>query len=139
MSDDQNQDQNQETSVAMSDEPTESTTHVGAFALKHPLGRGGMGEVWRAEHFDSQTPAAIKLITADYAHDPKFQASFHREVQSMAMLDHPSVVRVFDYGEISAEEASASDGSLSTVSLTPPAFCRVSRTVVLPSPFLKVT
>lgn len=85
---------------------------VADFVITGPLGRGGMGEVWRARHGASGLPAAIKVITAAVAHDAEFQQRFHREVQAVASLDHPAVVRIFDYGFIQPDEAEATAGEM---------------------------
>ena len=78
--------------------------HLGAYSIIEPLGSGGMGEVWRAEHRTLIRPAAIKLIRSEIAHglDPieveAVRARFEREVQATALLTSPHTVAVYDYG-----------------------------------------
>jgi len=57
-----------------------------------------MGTVWSALHRRSATPVAVKVLH----HRPEawFVAQFREEVRSVASLDHPNVVRVFDYGQL---------------------------------------
>ncbi|MEA1651333.1 protein kinase [Nitrospirillum sp. BR 11164] len=70
---------------------------VGAYRVIAPIGRGGMGEVYRAEradgHFDQQV--ALKLIRREAVdHVDRFQA----ERQILARLDHPAITRILDGG-----------------------------------------
>src|SRR5262249_5444232 len=62
------------------------------------LGRGGMGEVYLAEHRMLERPCAIKLIRPDRAGDAQVLARFEREVRMTARLSHWNTVEVFDYG-----------------------------------------
>lgn len=80
---------------------------VGPFVLEHPLGRGGMSEVWAGRHFEGRTQVAIKLVTEVPDVDGALLAEAVRnEVIAHARLDHPGIVRVLDFGTIpSALEA----------------------------------
>ena len=77
---------------------------MGSYKLVELLGRGGMGEVWRAEHRMLCRPAAIKLIQADVlgATDPEGRAMvkrrFEREAQATAMLSSPHTIGLYDFG-----------------------------------------
>lgn len=71
---------------------------LGQYQLKRPLGAGGMGQVFLAEHLMLKRPCAIKLIRPEMAGNPETLARFEREVQSMARLTHWNTVEVFDYG-----------------------------------------
>jgi serine/threonine-protein kinase len=57
-----------------------------------------MGEVYLAEHRLLKRPCAVKLIRPERAGDPQFLRRFEREVRATALLDHPGVVAVYDYG-----------------------------------------
>jgi serine/threonine-protein kinase len=58
-----------------------------------------MAEVWRAVDSRLGRPVAVKMLRADLATDPTFQARFRREAQSAAGLNHPTIVAVYDTGE----------------------------------------
>jgi eukaryotic-like serine/threonine-protein kinase len=80
--------------------------------LEAPLARGGMGEVWVGRHGTQDVPLAVKVITSDRSRTSHYLHAFRREVQTMAGLDHPCIITVFDYGEVSADAALASGGRL---------------------------
>lgn len=64
------------------------------------LGRGGMGRVYRARQLRLDRFVAIKLMHAELGRDPEFRDRFEREARALARLDHPSIVRVHDFGEV---------------------------------------
>jgi serine/threonine-protein kinase len=70
----------------------------GQYVLKERIGRGGMGEVFRAEHQLLRRPCAIKLIRPDRATDGAELARFEREVRATARLSHWNTVEIYDYG-----------------------------------------
>jgi serine/threonine protein kinase len=71
----------------------------GRYRLTHRLGRGGMAEVFGAEDLRLGRTVAVKLLRSDLAEDPVSKARFTREAQSVAGLNHHSVVAVYDSGE----------------------------------------
>jgi serine/threonine-protein kinase len=71
---------------------------LGQYRLIAPLGAGGMGEVYLAEHHMLKRPCAVKLIRPEQAGDPQVLARFEREVQMTARLSHWNTVEIFDYG-----------------------------------------
>jgi len=76
---------------------------LGSYRLVERLGRGGMGEVWRAEHLLLARPAAIKLIrpartTEAIAVPDEARRRFEREAQVIAGLRSPHTVHLFDFG-----------------------------------------
>jgi eukaryotic-like serine/threonine-protein kinase len=71
---------------------------MGQYVLRQRLGRGGMGEVWLAEHRLLKRPCAVKFIRPELAADPAASARFAREVQAVTGLTHVNTVRVYDYG-----------------------------------------
>ena len=75
-------------------------TPFGRYQLLELLGRGGMGEVWRA--FDTATDrvVAVKLLPAHLADDDVYQQRFRREAQAAAGINEPHVVPIHDFGEI---------------------------------------
>jgi class 3 adenylate cyclase/predicted Ser/Thr protein kinase len=75
-------------------------TPFGRYRLVELLGRGGMGEVWRAYDTGTDRVVALKLLSAHLAEDEVFQERFRREARSAAGLDEPHVVPIHDFGEI---------------------------------------
>lgn len=63
------------------------------------IGRGGMAEVYRAEHPTQNRAVAIKVLLSNLAEDELFRRRFMREAQTLSGLEHPHIVRLFDYGE----------------------------------------
>lgn len=76
----------------------EEAHNFGQYTLKKRLGKGGMGEVFLAEHRLLRRPCALKLIRTEKAGDTLTLGRFQREVKAMASLTHPGAVQVFDYG-----------------------------------------
>lgn len=72
---------------------------LGVFDLIDVIGEGGMGQVWRAIHREQGVEVAIKILREEQAKQPKLRQAFLREVQSVAKLLHPGLVRIFDYGQ----------------------------------------
>ncbi|MFO0650863.1 MAG: serine/threonine-protein kinase [Polyangiales bacterium] len=75
---------------------------LGGYRLIELLGRGGMGEVWRAEREGPQgyrRRAAVKRILARFESDPTLRARFVAEARITARLEHPNIVQVLDFGE----------------------------------------
>jgi serine/threonine protein kinase len=62
------------------------------------LGRGGMGEVFRAEDLTLQQEIALKFLPKELTSDPEALERFHREVRVARQVSHPNVCRVFDIG-----------------------------------------
>jgi serine/threonine-protein kinase len=74
---------------------------LGSYRLVEPLGAGGMGEVWRAEHRMLARPAAIKLIRTDSqsgGSSREMQRRFEREARATARLTSPHTVQIYDFG-----------------------------------------
>ena len=72
----------------------------GAYKLGKLIGRGGMGVVYQAEHVHLQRVVALKLLTPDLSGNEDFRARFLRESRIAAALEHPSVVTVYDAGDV---------------------------------------
>jgi serine/threonine protein kinase len=80
-------------------EPVEGTP-FGRYQLIELLGRGGMGEVWRAHDTTIDRVVALKMLLPHFAKDPDFDKRFRREARAAARLDDPHVVPIYDVGEI---------------------------------------
>jgi eukaryotic-like serine/threonine-protein kinase len=71
---------------------------LGRYEVGRLLGAGGMAEVYEGHDRLLARRVAIKILLAQYAHDPAFLARFRREAQAAASLSHPNIVGVFDTG-----------------------------------------
>jgi serine/threonine kinase PknH len=72
----------------------------GPYHLKRLLGRGGMGEVYEAEHTVKEWTVAVKLMSDQFSGDPVFRERMKREARTAGRLQEPHVVPIHDYGEI---------------------------------------
>jgi len=72
--------------------PVAPGSRLGPYEIVSPLGKGGMGEVWRARDPRLGRDVAIKVLPADVAADPDRLARFEREAKSVAALNHPNIV-----------------------------------------------
>ncbi len=66
------------------------------YRLLEPLGKGGMGTVYLAEHTAMRRKVAVKVLAADLASDPVALKRFTREARAAARLDHPNIVHTID-------------------------------------------
>jgi serine/threonine protein kinase len=72
---------------------------LGDYKIIVLLGRGGMGEVYRAENRVTGRQVALKVITREATRGPEFVERFRQEARVMSDLDHPGIVRVHHAGE----------------------------------------
>ena len=70
----------------------------GRYRVLEVIGRGGMGVVYRVEHLRMGKIAAMKVLHRDLVTDADVQRRFETEAASIAKLNHPHTVQVFDYG-----------------------------------------
>jgi len=75
-------------------------TPFGRYRLIDLLGRGGMGEVWKAYDTATQRVFAVKVLPEQLASDPVFEQRFRREAYAAAGLNEPHVVPIHNFGEI---------------------------------------
>lgn len=101
---------------------------LGRYRLLRLLGSGGMGEVYVGEDTHIHRQVAIKVIRAEATPYPNSEAAkestrlFQREIRAIAMLDHPHILPLFDFGEENMKGTTLtymvmpyrSEGSLST-------------------------
>jgi serine/threonine protein kinase len=69
-----------------------------AYDVQELIGRGGMGAVYRGVQLSLNRPVAIKLLPAELATSTEFVSRFQREAQTLARLQHPGIVSVYDFG-----------------------------------------
>jgi serine/threonine protein kinase len=86
---------------AQADRSAPEPKSIGHYRLLRKLGEGGMGQVWLAEQTAPvRRQAALKLIKAGMCDDTMLHR-FQSERQSLAIMDHPSIAKVFDAGATS--------------------------------------
>lgn len=66
------------------------------YAIVAPIGKGGMGNVFKAEHRMMERTVALKVIKRELFRNPAVVERFHREVKSAASLSHPNIVTAHD-------------------------------------------
>jgi serine/threonine-protein kinase len=74
-------------------------TKIGRYEIRAELGRGGMATVYRAYDPSFDREVAIKVLPRELQHDPQFHDRFKREIKTIASLEHPAIVPVYDVGE----------------------------------------
>ena len=72
---------------------------AGRYRLVALLGRGGMGEVYRAEDLTLDQPVALKFLPEGVASDPARLTQFHNELRIARQVSHKNVCRLYDLGE----------------------------------------
>ncbi len=76
-----------------------SPEKIGRYEIRAEVGRGGMATVYRAYDPRFEREVAIKVLPREMLHDPQFRVRFEREAKTIAMLEHPAIVPVYDFGE----------------------------------------
>ena len=83
-------------------EPEELQSRLEGYVIEAFLARGGMGAVYRGMQTSLERPVAIKILPPMLSeHDTSFSQRFKQEARAMAQLNHPGIVKVFDFGEMS--------------------------------------
>jgi len=73
---------------------------VGRYELKERIGEGAMAEVWRAHDPGIDRTLAIKILKAEFRRNPEYAQRFLREAKAAGALAHPSIVTIYDVGEV---------------------------------------
>jgi len=84
--------------VCVSSVPLIIGTRVGPYEIVSLLGKGGMGEVYRAHDARLQRDVAVKVLAPTLSADPEAIARFEREARAVAALSHPNIVSLHDVG-----------------------------------------
>ena len=87
-----------ETDEESGEEAGYSLPSIAGYEIHEVLGRGGMGIVYRATHNELGRAVALKMISGGLLAGPEKIRRFGQEAQSLAKLDHPNIVKVFDVG-----------------------------------------
>jgi serine/threonine protein kinase len=75
------------------------TRQFGNFVLERQLGSGGMGAVYLGHDVTLNRAVAVKVLKPDLVSDQKFLATFLREAEITASLNHPNIVQVYAFGQ----------------------------------------
>ena len=74
-------------------------TQLGSYEILSPLGKGGMGEVWKAKDTKLGREVAIKTLPEEFARDEERLARFEREAKLLASLNHPNIAAIYGLEE----------------------------------------
>ena len=79
--------------------PRVGVTLSGRYRLQRLIATGGMGQVWEAVDSRLGRRVAVKVLKQEFSQDPEFIERFRAEARTTAMLNHPGIASVHDYGE----------------------------------------
>ena len=79
--------------------PRVGVTLSGRYRLERLIATGGMGPVWEAVDSRLGRRVAVKVLKQEFSSDPEFLERFRTEARTVAMLNHPGIAAVHDYGE----------------------------------------
>src|SRR4051794_22407716 len=71
-------------------------THLGFYEITALLGKGGMGEVYRAKDSRLKRDVAIKILPQEFSGDGNRIARFQREAEALAAVNHPNIGAIYD-------------------------------------------
>ncbi len=74
-------------------------TRLGPYEILSPIGKGGMGEVYKANDTRLDRTVAIKVLPEHLAESPERKARFEREAKAISQLNHPHICTLHDVGE----------------------------------------
>ncbi len=77
---------------------------IGSYRITRLIGKGGMGSVFEAEHEAIRSRVAIKVLSPELARNQEVAQRFINEARSVNLVQHPSLVRIFDFGELPGGE-----------------------------------
>ena len=70
-------------------------TRLGPYEVTAQIGKGGMGEMYRALDTNLGRQVAIKILPDTFAHDPERLARFEREAKTLASRNHPNIAQIY--------------------------------------------
>src|SRR5215831_1227534 len=76
-------------------------TQLGSHEITALLGKGGMGEVYRARDLKLKREVAIKILPEEFSRDADRVSRFQREAEALASLNHPNIAGIYDLAEAS--------------------------------------
>jgi len=72
---------------------------LGSYEIIEAIGEGGMARIYKGFHAELNRYTAIKVVNWGLQEDPEFTERFRREAQAIAILRHPNIVQIFDFGK----------------------------------------
>jgi eukaryotic-like serine/threonine-protein kinase len=78
--------------------PLVAGTRLGPYEIRAPLGKGGMGEVYRARDSRLGRDVAVKVLPEHLSSDAQALKRFEREARAVAALSHPNILALYDVG-----------------------------------------
>jgi serine/threonine-protein kinase len=79
------------------------TVLAGRYRIIGLFGKGGMGEVYRADDLKLAQPVALKFLPENFSKDEAMLERFHREVRIARQISHPNICRMYDIGEVEGQ------------------------------------
>ena len=73
-------------------------SRLGPYEVLAPLGKGGMGEVYKAKDTRLERTVAIKVLPQHLSSSPEVRQRFEREAKTISQLSHPHICALFDVG-----------------------------------------
>src|SRR5215468_6551740 len=74
-------------------------TQLGSHEITALLGKGGMGEVYRARDLKLKREVAIKILSEEFSRDAERVSRFQREAEVLASINHPNIAAIYDLEE----------------------------------------
>ena len=78
---------------------------VGSYRITGQIGAGGMGAVYEAEHLLLGRRAAVKVLLPDRCSDKEIVERFFNEARATTRIQHPGIVKIYDYGHLESGNA----------------------------------
>src|SRR2546421_11691678 len=72
-------------------------TQLGSLEITGLLGKGGMGEVYRARDLKLKREVAIKILPEEFSNNGDRVSRFQREAEALASLNHPNIAAIYDF------------------------------------------
>jgi hypothetical protein len=91
----------------------------GRYRLLEHIGSGGMSTVWRGYDEVLRRRVAVKVLNPEYASDAGVRAGVYREAQAVALLAHPHIAGVYDYGESHQDETNSDESTVDPQQVIP--------------------
>jgi len=79
--------------------PIVAGTRLAHYEILEPIGKGGMGEVYRAKDLKLHRDVAVKVLREDIASSPDRLRRFEQEARAASALNHPNIITIYDIGK----------------------------------------